>query len=739
VAAGGAEAAGVLAAAVVVDEVARRWTRIAAETCFVAMSATEVEAELRGHAARLLRTLGTTPYSDGPAREVGAALVASRFTSPEMLGRTIELFDADVLASLGPKVAQAAQELLAPLRALRGALAAGYTQALRDLTLEQQESIRHADLAARAEIETASRLHEARFRAVFESAASGIAITDRDGTILEANPALRKMLGYNLRQLRQRRLDELVHGGTALSGPAEPAGGAHAGPLRGERPLAAAGGGILWAQITTSAIADTRADTDGDAGGDGEQYRLTVVEDISDRRRMRARLAHQALHDTLTDLPNRALFFDRLREVLNRSVPRDLVGVLVIDIGGLTAVNDGLGHEVGDRLLVGVADRLVQEVARAGHLVARVDGDDFAVLLGPGTRRGAAEALARRLVAVLAEPFQVDDRTVTVAATVGAAEFQAAATDASAIVRAAQTALGWARSDRDRSWAGFDPERNEIERARRRLAAEMPAALDQGAFSVEFQPVVELSDGRVHAAEAQVRWHHPELGTLDPDRFLPLAEETGFIVPLGRWLLDEACRHAERWSSVTTDPPLLSINLAARQIEDPSLRPDVAGALARTGLPPEKLQLEVTERAVVASLDASAALRSLSDDGVRIAIDDFGAGYSNLAYLRRLPIRELKLAGPFVEGLGEAADHIDDIVAKDPPPQDGAVSDEQAVGVLVSLAHALGLRVTADGVQTAGQADRLRALGCDAAQGWHFDRPMAPGPFAAALELRRPA
>ena len=754
---------GVVVASAVVDAVARRWWQIAADTCFVPMSAAEIEAELRGHTARLLRSLTVAEFQGAPGREVGAALVGHHFAAPDFIGRTIELFDDAVLAPLGVVAVARDGSRESRLSALRAALVAGYTEALRAQTLAQQEALRRADLLARAELEATSRAQAVRFRAVFENAAVGIAISEWDGTILEANPALRTMLGYTLRQLRQRRLDELVHRDASFAGPAEVGLRGESGtPVSGERPLVVNGGGVIWAQLTTSLIGAAEGPFEPSPEEPGQElstvpgsaeprYQLTVVEDVTERRRMRARLVHQALHDPLTSLPNRALFFDRLREVLVRTGPRDPVGILVIDIDGLAAVNDSLGHEAGDQILASVADRLTDEVARAGHLVARIDGDDFAVLVGPGGYRGSAEALARRVLAVLARPFAVGAHAIPITATIGVAEVDAAGMDASGLLRAAQTALEWAKSDPTRAWASFEPDRGERETARRRLAAAMPAALESGAFHLDFQPIVGFADGRLLAGEALVRWHHPRFGVLDPAQFIPLAEETGFIVPLGRWVLAEACRQAVRWPAGGGGAPMVSVNLAARQVADASLLNDVAVVLDRTGLPPDRLQLEITESAIVGGAEApTEVLQALAGEGIRIAIDDFGTGYSNLSALRHLPVRELKLAGPFLHDLAapiEVPGSSSRGSLTPPGPRtpsdsaagEGAVSrpgdgpEMAIVGALVSLAHTLGLSVTAEGVETAGQASRLRELGCDAGQGWHFARPMDPDAFADTI------
>jgi EAL domain-containing protein (putative c-di-GMP-specific phosphodiesterase class I) len=254
----------------------------------------------------------------------------------------------------------------------------------------------------------------------------------------------------------------------------------------------------------------------------------------------------------------------------------------------------------------------------------------------------------------------------------------------------------------------------------------MPAALEHGEFLVEYQPLVRFTDGHLVGVEALVRWRHPRFGVLNPDAFIGLAEETGLIVPLGRWVLAEACRQARRWQDAFPEADLfVSVNLAVRQSRDPGLVPDVARILAETGLDPSRLQLELTESAIMGTADEPLeALRALSGRGIRIAIDDFGTGYSNLAYLRHLPVHGLKIAGSFVGGL------------RSPDAPDPV--DEQIVAALVALAHALDLNVTAEGVETGSQAERLRAIGCDAGQGWLFARPGAAEEIDALLAAKRP-
>jgi EAL domain-containing protein (putative c-di-GMP-specific phosphodiesterase class I) len=277
-------------------------------------------------------------------------------------------------------------------------------------------------------------------------------------------------------------------------------------------------------------------------------------------------------------------------------------------------------------------------------------------------------------------------------------------------MKAADITLYWAKADGKARWTLFDPERNERQIARYALSAAMPGALERGEFFLDYQPLVRLEDSSLVGVEALVRWRHPRLGRLAPDTFIGLAEETGLIVPLGAWVLREACGQAQQWQ--TDEPMFISVNLAVRQAQAPGIVEEVTRVLDETGLNPSLLQLELTESDVMGpAKEPLDALNRLSDMGIRIAIDDFGTGYSNLAYLRRLPVDSLKLAGSFVEGLStESADPI----------------DQQIVATLVDMAHTLDLSVTAEGVEVAVQAERLRDLGCDWGQGYFFARPAAP-------------
>ena len=436
-----------------------------------------------------------------------------------------------------------------------------------------------------------------------------------------------------------------------------------------------------------------------------------------------ARFRHQATHDPLTDLPNRTLFTERLSAALTRpGRDADRVGVCFLDLDRFKVVNDSLGHQVGDRLLIAVAQRL--RGALGEHLVARLGGDEFVILVERTGGTDDAVRVAEAALAAVNTPALVDGHELTVSASIGIVERQVADTTPLELMRAADSTLHWAKAAGGARWSLFDADRNRRELARYALSAAIPTALERGEFYLDYQPLTSLRDGRVLGMEALVRWRHPELGVLRPDSFIGLAEETGLIGQLGGWVLAEACREAQGWADRSGDAPFVSVNLAVQQVRRPELVDEVRALLRRTGLPPGRLQLEITESTMMSTAeDAVRALRVLADLGVRIAIDDFGTGYCNLAYLRGLPVTELKVAGEFVAGLRAPVD--------DPAGR----TDEQILAALVSLAHALRVTVTAEGVETAGQADRLRAIGCDAAQGWHFGRP---GPARQHLD-RSPA
>jgi len=543
------------------------------------------------------------------------------------------------------------------------------------------------------------------FRTAFEAAQLAMAVIDGEGRVLAANHALGQLLGAPAAELAGTPLTALAGLGlddrarddcqAVLEGRSE--------RMSCTRRLKHGDGRPVWAKVTM-------VPTERSAGRRGA---LLSVADISERRDLQERLRHLQMHDPVTRLPNRALFFERLSTALAESTT-GRIGLCYLDLDGFKAVNDTLGHRIGDQLLNAVARRLRRCAEQGGHLVARLGGDEFALLAEASTGTQPLTELAEEVLAALQQPFDLAGQRLAVSASIGVVERPAAGTTATELMQAADTTLYWAKADGKARWTLFDPERNAHRMTRQALSSTLRPALERGEFALEYQPIVSLHDESLTGVEALVRWRHPQLGTLGPNQFIGLAEENGAIVPLGRWILAESCRQARRWQLEHPDrPPYVSVNVAVRQVWDSDLVTDVAAILEETGLPSGLLQLELTESAVMGSAGRPLkALQALSEMGVRIAIDDFGTGYSNLAYLSRLPVRGLKLDGTFVRGFRSAR------------PLNPA--DETIVTSLVQLAHNLGLTVTAECVEGPAQADRLRRIGCDTGQGWHYSKPVPP-------------
>ncbi|GAB2805541.1 EAL domain-containing protein [Streptomyces chlorus] len=581
------------------------------------------------------------------------------------------------------------------------------------------------------------------YRSVFAAAPLAMAVVGRDGRVISANGTLAALLGRAPDTLTGAIAADLVD----LSSDAR---AWHAyrdllsgrqGRLRCTRRLKHPEGHSLWVQVSVTPLPPDDGAAHGEPNEHGEHDAhdahgvLLSVADVSSRHELQARLRHLQMHDPVTRLPNRTLFFERLTAALEAESYEQSgtgrIGLCSLDLDGFKAINDALGHRVGDRLLAAVAERLTLCAEEAGRaragtpLVARLGGDEFALLVEDSTGTEQLADLAESVLAAIQDPFDVAGQRLSVSASIGVVERHAAGTTPTALMQAADTTLYWAKADGKSRWTLFDPERNAHRMTRQALASTLRPAVERGEFALEYQPLVGMEDDRVHGVEALVRWNHPQFGTLTPNRFISIAEEDGSIVKLGRWVLRTACRQARSWQvEHPEEPPIfVSVNVAVRQVWDSDLVADVAETLKETGLAPQLLQLELTESAVMGSSGRPLqALTALSDMGVRIAIDDFGTGYSNLAYLSRLPVSVLKLDGAFVRGF-----QYEDRAAAPSP------ADEAIVEAMVQLAHRLGLTVTAECVETSAQATRLRRIGCDTGQGWLYSRPVPPDRISELL------
>ncbi|HEY8533152.1 MAG TPA: EAL domain-containing protein [Micromonospora sp.] len=708
-----------------VERFARDWAEAVRRAGVVVMPESALRRFLLDQTVRLARAAVGEPFSVEPARSVGRALAEAGIANAD-----VATWSARALVDRFPPIVRGrldAATVHERLVRLGQALVAGYQSVMRrvaDASGADSPDARASDESAAstsgasppADAVRALRDSEARFRAVFTGAATGIGIADLTGQLIEVNQAFAEMLGYSIAELRRTNVAALFHpdDATELAALYRDLVTGRRDRVRVEKRYLRKDGSALWTDLSVSLI---RHD-------DGRpRFTVAMIADITERYELQERLRFQALHDPLTRLPNRAMFFDELTAVLQRAKAGDRIGLCFLDLDGFKAVNDRLGHAMGDRLLVAVAERLAARVASRGHLVARMGGDEFVILVPRSTGTEDAVAVARTVLETLATPIRIDNHELEVSASIGVVEGPADGTNPGDLMKAADATLYLAKAEGRGRYALFDPVRSAEYLSRSMLAGDLAAAVERGEFLLEYQPIVNLADGTLHAVEALVRWRHPSLGLLGPDRFIGVAEQTGQINRLGRWVLEHACAQASRWHREFPEARLLlSVNLAAQQVSDPRIVAEVSEVLDRTGLPPELLQLELTESAVMVTTgEPLRSLRRLAELGVRLAIDDFGTGYSNLAYLRRMPIQTLKLAAPFVEGIG-AAGQLDSV-------------DERIVDALVRLAHALGLSVTAEAVETLEQVERLRMLGCDTGQGRFYGDPASADDISARLSF----
>ena len=553
-----------------------------------------------------------------------------------------------------------------------------------------------------------------RDRAI-ESSVNAICITDNiapDNPIVYVNPAFERITGYSSAEVLGRNARLLQ--GTDL---AQAALITVRAALHDERPCHVVlrnyrkDGSMYWNELHIAPVRN-------DAGA--VSHYIGVHSDITDAKTHQDELARQANHDSLTGLPNRNLLWDRIQSACARAQRYDnFAAVAFLDLDNFKVVNDSLGHTLGDHLLRAVAARL-QAALRATDTVARQGGDEFVLVLSDQTSERQVAGELERIAQTFSKSFSVEGREVFITASIGAALHPQDAKDPESLMKSAELAMYRAKDSGRNTYQLYTVEMQTRVTERLALESRLRQALPRGEFELYYQPQVDLRTNRVFGCEALIRWKQPDLGMVSPAKYIPLAEETGLIVPIGEWVLRTACRQCKAWQDAGLPPVTVAVNISARQFREKSLFELVGTTLAETGLAPSQLELEVTESVIMHDAQqVIASLQAFRDMGVRLSVDDFGTGYSSLSYLKRFPVDRLKIDQSFVRDLGTNADDV-------------AIAQ-----AIITLGHTLNLHVIAEGVETPEQLAFLRAHHCDEMQGYLFGKPMLAEDFGKLLESGR--
>ncbi|HKZ03316.1 MAG TPA: EAL domain-containing protein [Pyrinomonadaceae bacterium] len=542
-----------------------------------------------------------------------------------------------------------------------------------------------------------------RFRSAFDNASIGMALVTPEGRWLQVNQSLCQLLGYSQRELMSMDYLDVLHPNDL-----SPSLASFKDLLRGripscqmEKRYLSKSGEEVWGLWSASLAKDALTKTPN---------LIFQIQDISDRKRAEETLHHDAFHDRLTGLPNRALFMDHLKLAIARLQRRDdqMFAVLYIDLDRFKVVNDSLGHMVGDELLIGIARRL-ESCLRPGDTIARLGGDEFTVLLEDIGDGSVITPIAERIQQELSSPFSLSGREVFTTVSMGIAISSKEYGRPEDILRDADTAMYRAKSMGKARHETFDTQMHSQAIKLLQLETDLRRALEREEFLVAYQPIMSLETGALRGFEALIRWHHPEHGLVSPMDFIPVAEETGMIVQIGEWVLSEACQQMRKWQLIfPSDPPIfMSVNLSVRQFSQLDLIEKVVSILDETKLAPTSLKLEITESAVMENVEnAINMLNQLRALGVQLAMDDFGTGYSSLSYLHRFPINTLKIDRSFITRMAENNENA------------------EIVRTISGLAQNLGMDVVAEGVETSEQLEILKGLGCQYGQGYFFSKPL---------------
>ena len=561
------------------------------------------------------------------------------------------------------------------------------------------------DITEQRALSETLRESEARYRALFEHSIDAILLTRPGGGILAANDAACRLLDYGEEELRAFGRDDIVDRSDPRAQALLNQGG-RAGAVHGEVRLRRKDGGLVPVEFASATFPDRN----------GEACANLIIRDMTDRKRAEEHIEYLAYHDELTGIPNRAYFHRAFEHALATTQRYGLhCALMLVDLDRFKNINDTIGHEAGDQLLKQVAARL-RGCLRDSDIIARLGGDEFVILMQDASTVEAVNAVAVKILEATSRPLLIDDQDFLITASIGISTYPHDGNDMQTLLKNSDVAMYRAKESGKNGFQYFSPEMNVHTRERLSIESALRRGLERKEFTVHFQPKVRVSSRTVAGMEALVRWRNPEKGLMQPSEFIAIAEETGIVVQIGDWVLEEACRHGQMLRESGHIGLRVSVNLSVRQLFDRGFAQRVADILQRTGFPAESLELEITESMVMRDAeDAVKLLQALRDTGVRLAIDDFGTGYSSLAYLKRFPIDCVKIDRSFIRDLPDDRD------------------DASITRSIIAMAHNMKLDVVAEGVETPEQLNFLHAYGCDEIQGFLFSEPLAADAFERYL------
>lgn len=565
------------------------------------------------------------------------------------------------------------------------------------------------EIQERRKAESALRESSETFRSIFENAGAGLNTISPSGKILKVNPAFCRMTGYSREELEGSTVEMITHPDSREHSTRlyQEAREGIRRDFSYEKKFLRKDGAVIWAQVTNAWVHDEEGEL---------SHAVSLVQDVTERkqaeaalRRHETRLNYLAYHDTLTHLPNRTLFYDRLTHAMSTARRSGQpVALFFLDLDRFKNINDSLGHHIGDELLVKMADRL-RGCVRDSDTLARIGGDEFVIILEQLHGYKDVTKVARQILRSLQEPLEVSDRELYMTVSIGISMFPTDADDVEGLMKAADVAMYRAKDQGRNTFQAYTPDMDGEIQELLTLEGDLRRAIDQDQLVLYYQPQLNLEQDRVVAMEALLRWEHPERGLIPPAQFIPLAEEYGLIVPIGNWVLEAACRQNMTWQKEGHPFKRVAVNISARQFRQADFVEVIERALSRTGMPPEYLELEITESVIMQDVEAAIlTLTDLKARGIRLAVDDFGTGYSSLSYLKRFPIDALKIDRTFVR----------DITTD--------TNDAAIVRSIIALGKSMNLQVIAEGIETKDQLAFLLKQGCTHGQGFLFSHPVPP-------------